>query len=286
MIHGSCGALNPSSRCTRKKGYCKFKYPREFAEQTSKGKNSYPIYKRRNTGKRVQIRQHVIDNSWVVPYNPSLLCKFSCHINVEICSDIKVIKYIYKYICKGHDKIAFNVHSNHTNIEIDETKEYQSARWVSPPEATWCIFAFHISEMIPSVYHLQVHLERQQFVSFKSTDNITKILNNPTIGKTMLTEFFLMNAEDEDAKNLNLLYREFPEYFVWSTDKTWSRRKQGKVIGRVVTCHPTEGERYYLRLLLMNVRGPKSYQDLRTVNRILYNTFRESAEKKRIVTLR
>ncbi|XP_060170295.1 uncharacterized protein LOC132601203 [Lycium barbarum] len=130
MIHGPCGALNPASMCTRKKGYCKFKYPKEFAEQTTKGKNSYPIYKRRNTGKSVQIREHLIDNSWVVPYNPSLLCKFSCHINVEICSYIKVIKYIYKYICKGHDKIAFNVHSNDTNIEIDEIKEYQSARWV------------------------------------------------------------------------------------------------------------------------------------------------------------
>lgn len=53
-------------------------------------------------------------------------------MNVEICSDIKVVKYIYKYICKGHDKIAFSVHNN---VEIDEIKEYRLARWVSLPEA-------------------------------------------------------------------------------------------------------------------------------------------------------
>ncbi|KAG5593142.1 hypothetical protein H5410_043656 [Solanum commersonii] len=33
------------------------------------------------------------------------------------------------------------------------------------------------------------------------------------------------------------------------------------LLGDIVTCHPTEGERYYLRLL-MSVRGPKSYEDL------------------------
>ncbi|KAG5602925.1 hypothetical protein H5410_034295, partial [Solanum commersonii] len=100
----------------------------------------------------------------------------------------------------------------------------------------------------------------------------------------MLTEFFLMNKSNKEAMDLNLLYREFPEHFVWSTtNKMWTRRKRGHVIGRVVTCHPTEGERYYLRLLLMNVRGPKSYEDLRTVNGVQYNSFREAAEKRELL---
>lgn len=101
------------------------------------------------------------------------------------------------------------------------------------------------------------------------------------IKKTMLTEFFLMNRINKDAKELKLLYKEFPEYFVWSpSNKMWSRRRRGIVIGRIVTCHPTEGERYYLRLLLMNIRGPKSYEDLHRVNGKCYDTFREAAEKR------
>nr|XP_016459642.1 PREDICTED: uncharacterized protein LOC107783178 [Nicotiana tabacum] len=150
MMHGPCGNLNPTNSCMKKKGYCKFKYPKNFAEQTSKGIESYPIYRRRNTGMVVKIRERHLDNSWVVPYNPFLLGKFDCHMNVEICSDIKVVKYLYKYICKGHDKIAFYIHNKGTNTEvIDEIKEYQSARWVSPPEAMWQLYGFSISKMYP-----------------------------------------------------------------------------------------------------------------------------------------
>ncbi|XP_075092424.1 uncharacterized protein LOC142172656 [Nicotiana tabacum] len=280
MMHGTCGHLNPTNLCM-KRNECKFKYPKSFADETTKGKNSYPIYRRRNTGKSVKVRKQFLDNSWVVPYNPYLLCKYNCHINVEVCSDIKVVKYIYKYIYKGHDKISFGLHEDNANIQIDEIKEYQSARWVSPPEAMWRLFAFPISEMTPSVYHLPLHLDGLQFVSFKKTNTIDSIVKNPMIKKTMLTEFFLMNETNKDTKELKLLYKDFPQHFVWSSSyKMWTQRQQGHVIGRVVTCHPTEGERYYLRLLLMNVRAPKSYKDLITVNEICCDTFRESAEKR------
>ncbi|XP_075098526.1 uncharacterized protein LOC142175511 [Nicotiana tabacum] len=127
----------------------------------------------------------------------------------------------------------------------------------------------------------ELHLEGQQFVSFKSNADIHTIVNNPMIQKTMLTEFFSMNETNEDAKELNLLYKEFREYFVWSsTDKFWARRQNRCVVGRIVTCHPTEGERYYLRLLLIHVRGPISYKDLLTVNEKPCSTFRESVEKR------
>lgn len=66
----------------------------------------------------------------------------------------------------------------------------------------------------------------------------------------MLTEFFAMNRTNDHAINMKLLYKEFPEHFVWSpSDKMWTRRQKCDVIGRVVTCHVTKGERYYLSLL-------------------------------------
>ncbi|XP_060211618.1 uncharacterized protein LOC132639153 [Lycium barbarum] len=43
--------------------------------------------------------------------------------------------------------------------------------------------------------------------------------------------------------------------------------------------HPTEGERYYLTLLLMNVKGPKSCKDLGIFNGETCSTFREFVEK-------
>ncbi len=46
----------------------------------------------------------VFDNRWVVPYNPYLTMRYQCHINVEVCSSITTMKYLYKYVYKGHDR--------------------------------------------------------------------------------------------------------------------------------------------------------------------------------------
>ena len=73
------------------------------------------------------------DNRHVVPYNRYLLLKYQCHINVECCISIKSVKYIHKYIHKGH---------NHTTMQlaregqpINEIKMYLDAHYVSAMEA-------------------------------------------------------------------------------------------------------------------------------------------------------
>jgi hypothetical protein len=50
-----------------------------------------------------------------------------------------------------------------------------------------------------------------------------------------------------------------------------------------VAAHPAEGERYYLRLLLNHVRGATSFEDLRTVEGVIFSTFREAAERRGII---
>ncbi|KAI9081010.1 hypothetical protein K1719_036990 [Acacia pycnantha] len=41
-------------------------------------------------------------------------------------------------------------------------------------------------------------------------------------------------------------------------------------------CTPAQGELYYLRLLLTRVRGAKNYEDIRTVNTVVFPTFRKA----------
>jgi hypothetical protein len=41
--------------------------------------------------------------------------------------------------------------------------------------------------------------------------------------------------------------------------------------------NPSEGERFYLRMLLCHVKGPTSFRDLKTVENVEYATFKDSA---------
>ena len=98
MIHGPCGVQNPRSSCM-KNGRCKKGYPKPFSTETYQGNDSYPVYKQYDTNNPVTLNDHcriMVDNTWVVPYNPWLLLKYNCHINVEICCSIKSVKYLYK----------------------------------------------------------------------------------------------------------------------------------------------------------------------------------------------
>jgi hypothetical protein len=160
MIHGPCGRLNQNSPCM-KDGQCKKRYPKEFVEETRQGNDSYPQY-RRQFHEPVSLNRNIhVDNRWVVPYNPWLLLKYDCHINVEVCSSIKSIKYLYKYVYKGPDRVAMEVHRG-TNM--DEIQQFVDARWICAPEALWRIFKFTLYKLYPSVERLQIHLPNHQQV--------------------------------------------------------------------------------------------------------------------------
>jgi hypothetical protein len=72
-------------------------------------KDSYLVYRRRDDRQLVEVRIAKLDNRSVVPFNPSLLMLYKCHITVEICSSIKAVKYLYKYIYKGPDRASYSV---------------------------------------------------------------------------------------------------------------------------------------------------------------------------------
>nr|XP_027121996.1 uncharacterized protein LOC113738929 [Coffea arabica] len=277
MMHGPCGHLNKDNVCMRN-GTCRNHYPKDFSEYTIHTEDSYPHYRRRKNGRVVRVRNKALDNRWVVPYNPYLLALFDCHMNVEICSTVKLVKYLYKYVYKGYDRVSFHINSGAAAENVDEINDFQSGKWVAAAKAFWCIYRFSLNEMTLSVYALQVHLPGHQMISFHMHSDLADLLNRADFGKTMLTQFFHMNKTNKIAQNLNCLYRDFPEFFVWKPKtKTWTRRKRRMVIGRLVTVSPTEGERYYLRLLLSHVHAPTSFEHLLTVNGKIALSYREVA---------
>jgi hypothetical protein len=130
----------------------------------------------------------MLDNRCVITYNPYLLRIFDSHINVEVCSSIKAVKYLYKYVYKGHDKTSFNIEKPDADGNIDEIKRFVDARWVTPQEALGRIFGFKLCENHPSVLPLQLHLPNMQMVMFKAGDDLNDVAARES--PSMLTEYF------------------------------------------------------------------------------------------------
>ena len=277
MIHGPCGEIDRRSVCM-KDNKCTKKYPRPLVHETQMGEDSYPTYRRRPGHffeKKVKGNIVEIDNKWVVPHNKFLLKTFNAHLNVEICSSVKSIKYVCKYITKGSDLAIFSLQDDKRPDPFDEISTYEIGRYISSGEAVWRILGFPVHERSPSVEHLSVHLENGQRVYFNPNDqNLGERLDAPP--QTTLTAFFKLCSKDDFASTL--FYAEVPQHYTWQKSrKVWQRRATNqKSLGRMYTVHPSNRECYFLRILLHHKRGPKSFDDLKTIEGEVCQTFQEA----------
>ncbi|PWZ14870.1 Vacuolar protein sorting-associated protein 36 [Zea mays] len=218
MMHGPCGSLNPNCPCTKGRKSCKNHYPWPFSDTTLQGKDLYPIYRCRDDDRKEKVRGCELDNRWVVPYNPYLLRLFNCHINVEACGSIKAVKYLFKYIYKGHDRASVVMRdASKADDDVDEIKQYRDARWVTPPEALWRIYGFELSQISPPVMQLQLHLPNMHMVAFHERQMVERVVNRPGADRLMLTAYFEANRLHEEARGI--LYRDFPEWYTWQSGK-------------------------------------------------------------------
>jgi hypothetical protein len=219
-----------------------------------------------------------------VPYNPYLCARYDAHINVEICSSVKAVKYIYKYIFKGHDRALVEVRSGpELEEDRDEIRQYLNCRYVSACEAAWRLFAFRLHDERPNVVRLWIHLPGQQLATFNPNEVTTQeVAARPPA--TTLTAWMDFNRSLPEGHPLrSVLYPDFPTVATWnSKDKEWKTRVNRQVrppVGRMYFVPPSDQEKYCLRTLLHHVPGATSFEDLRTTlddagNSTLHDTFR------------
>ena len=263
MVHTPCGQEhnNPDAPCMVK-DKCSKSFPKVWRDQTTVTEDAYANLRHRNTGKTFKVGGRDVNNLWVVPYSPYLIWKYRCHINVESIASVKAIKYIYKYVYKGHDRATMEF-----GCCKDEVKLYLDSRYVSACESIWRIFHFTMHQEVPAVVRLQVHLDGEQMITWDENvaPDICAVLERSAGKDTKLTAYFKANREYPQAKDV--LYQDFPSKFVWKDKKRrWEPRKKEFAIGRMFYTHPSSGERFYLWLLLTSVKGATSYEHLRTVN--------------------
>ncbi|OMO54933.1 DNA helicase PIF1, ATP-dependent [Corchorus olitorius] len=285
MMHGPCGPGFPRARCMEG-GKCDKHFPKKFCDRTKIDEHGYPTYRRHDSGALCVKNGVVLDNRFVVPHNVDLLIRYQAHINVEICNRSRAIKYLFKYINKGPDRARAVIESdrekaargvNANGITVDEIKAFLDCRYLCAYEACWRLFSFDVHLRQPAVIRLLVHLPDQHNVYFRSSQTAGSVLSRRDVRKTMFTEWMTANAKYPTA--CSLLYADFPREFVWHADsKVWEPRQRGKCIGRVIQINALAGELFYLRMLLNIVRGPKRYEDIRTVKGVLYPTFQAACQ--------
>ncbi len=90
------------------------------------------------------------------------------------------MKYLYKYVYKGHDRVLAVVQpeagalpaimpkaavggadGNNVPTARDEVQNYLDGQYVSASEACHRLFAFDLHSMHPNVYRLAVHLPNE-----------------------------------------------------------------------------------------------------------------------------
>jgi hypothetical protein len=182
MIHGPfCNDLvrpeGKKLKCQQKTpGHCKDKFPFDARPTTEVPADRFPLYRRRcqHTGR---VKGHVISDEWVVSYNPWLLLKYRCHINVQIAANLKTFKYCYKYVFKKPDAAAVVIDEienfltgaqtalNRSTIIIVQNYIFKAhsdtiaaGRVLSVGEAVWRILGLRLHDEYPPVQRLDLHL--------------------------------------------------------------------------------------------------------------------------------
>ncbi|GBN44779.1 hypothetical protein AVEN_177839-1 [Araneus ventricosus] len=251
LAHGPCGTININSPCMRD-GQCCKSFPKQFMDDTEENVNGYPIYRRRAT-EPVQVGKYSIDNRWVVPYNPWLLKKFNVHINVEVCASVKSVKYLYKYVYKGHDAASVKIQKEGA-LDHDEILSFVEVR-------------------------LAVHLPQHQPIVYQDGQE-AQAIERAALRKTTLTSWFELNKIDPSAHNIS--YSDIPQYYMFDKSTTnWKKRQRGgqNVIGRLPVVSILDTERYYLRMLLLRKSGAISFDDILTVNGLRCITFQQACQE-------
>ena len=292
MLHGPCS----KDTCMRNGSSCRFNFPKELREETINNNDGYPLYRRRGIHSHVKVVRTGAGNTQkevqytdanVVPYNQYLLKSYNCHINVEICNNIKACKYLFKYVTKGYDKTTAALSSID---RTDEIMNYVNCRYVSSYEAYWRIIGNKIMYTYPNVLKLALHLPDEQRVFYIEGQEREVIeRNNKT---TLLAYFAAVEKEQQhplteeqlgldDNNNTNprateLTYIQFPSYYTYDEKNKEYKRRKSKSTCCCRLPLRTKGDIHYLRILLLHRINCSSFQQLKTVDGNLHITFQEA----------
>uniref|UniRef100_A0A7I4Z1L5 Helitron_like_N domain-containing protein n=1 Tax=Haemonchus contortus TaxID=6289 RepID=A0A7I4Z1L5_HAECO len=205
---------------------------------------------------------------------------------------ISAAKYLYKYIYKGPDRARIGIENEPTtddNRNVDEIKQHLNTRYVYAPQSMYRIFGYNMQDRSHAVFWLAVHLPELQSVQFVQGQEQQYLAHEQRF-LTTLTAFFELNrlcnemharglANDFTVDPRNVYCYQIPEHSTFDLRHGWTPRKRGgNQIGRMYTVSSRDTERYCLRIFLLNTKGKRLFEDLRSVGGVTYNSFTDAAK--------
>nr|GEV96638.1 DNA helicase [Tanacetum cinerariifolium] len=156
MMNGPYGNANLSASCTQG-ATCNKHFPKKYNANTFFDSSGHTQYRRRDTGIFVMNGESRLDNCNVVPYNRALCLDFEAYINVDYCGWIMLIKYQFKYISKGPDRILVKISNSKAtasvpgnNKQINEIQNYVDGRFIcrTKPAGESLIFQYIVENQL------------------------------------------------------------------------------------------------------------------------------------------
>ncbi|XP_022003575.1 uncharacterized protein LOC110901029 [Helianthus annuus] len=139
-------------------------------------------------------------------------------------------------------------------------------------EACWKLFSFDMNYRSVAVERLPFHEEGCNRVYFRDDADVADVAQRSTSAFSKFTAWMEANRNHPEGRNLT--YVEYPTHYTWhEKDRQWMPRYGGNTIGRIYHVNPSMGEKYYHRLLLNVVRGPRSFKEIRTVDGVEYPNY-------------
>jgi hypothetical protein len=179
--------------------------------------------------------------------HPLLSPSFS--LPLQICASVKVVKYLFKYIYKGGDRVMVaNPGEQQGGVFLagqDEIANYQDYRSVGSIEACARMFDIPVHGRSPGVYKMPVHLEDEQLIFFNDDDAAARAVDANR--DTHLTAWMNINAvrRANGTTDQCVRYVDMPATFTWHAQpREWRPRQTAQpypTLGRINVVSARDG---------------------------------------------
>jgi hypothetical protein len=220
----------------------------------------------------------------VVPHSRQAVLDYDGHMYWDWCANAYTVMYLYKYIFKGSKKVKMRLDNADDVDDEDEITLYIRGRYLCSMDAMWRSLGYQTyPSSKPAVRTIKAILPKAS-ENFRKKSKLTDLelyfcrpellwhlkytdFNREYIGYYEISAIRALDLNSYYILNIQGLNR--PLYLC-------KRSESHPTLVRMEMLYPQAGEVWYLRQLLLH-KAFRSFEDVRTFDNIVYNTFQLSA---------